>query len=118
MSKKEKQFLNLWELKPKRNAEWETNAEGNVVVLYPKFRNPLLVKWLLPYLAKPSFKIKLDVLGSAIWKQCDGINPVSHIAISLQQQFGTSIEPIEQRINSFLNHLERGDLIIIEAKVL
>jgi hypothetical protein len=118
VSKKEKQFLNLWELKPKRNAEWETNTEGNVVVLFPKFQNPFLVKWILPYLSKPFFKIKLDAVGSAIWKQCDGINPVSIIAESLKQQFGESIEPIEKRINSFLNQLERGDLIIIEEKVL
>ena len=75
--KKEKQFANLWDLTPKRNAEWETTEEGKVVVLVPKFRNPFLVKWLLPYLSKPFFRIKLDDVGSAIWQQLDGGTPVS-----------------------------------------
>lgn len=115
VSKKEKQLANLWDLTPKRNAEWETTDEGKVVVLVPKFRNPLLVKWLLPYLAKPYFRIKLDDVGSAIWQQLDGGTPISHVAESLKTKFGAAVEPVESRINHFLNQLERGDLVTMES---
>lgn len=114
MSNKEKQFLNLWDLKPKRNAKWETTEEGKVVVLVPKFRHPFLVKWLMPYLSKPFFRIKLDDVGSTIWNLCDGNTFISTIAEMLKEQFGESIEPVDARITAFLQRLERGDLITVE----
>ncbi|MEW5799100.1 MAG: PqqD family protein [Bacteroidota bacterium] len=114
--KKEKQLANLLDLKPKRNAEWETTDEGKVVVLVPKFRNPFLVKWVLPYLSKPYFRIKLDDIGSAIWQQLDGGTPISHVAENLKTKFGAAVEPVESRINHFLNQLERGDLVTISNK--
>lgn len=114
--KKEKQFVNLWDLTPKRNAEWETTDEGKVIVLVPKFKNPFLVKWLLPYLSKPYFRIKLDDVGSAIWQQLDGGTPISNVAESLKTKFGVSVEPVESRINHFLSQLERGDLVTINNK--
>lgn len=116
MSTQEKQFLNLWELQPQRNAQWETTEEGKIVVLVPKFKNPLLVKWILPYLAKPFFRIKLDTVGSVIWEMCDGTTPVSRIAERLKEQFGPSVDPVDARINHFLNQLERGDLILIRQQ--
>ena len=108
--------VNLWELTPLRNAKWETTEEGKVVVLVPKFKNPFLVKLVLPYLAKPFFRIKLDDIGSLIWKQCDGATSLSTIAESLKEKFGDAVEPVDDRINKFLNHLERGDLLVVERE--
>ncbi len=114
MKKQEAAETNLWELTPLRNAKWETTEEGKVVVLVPKFKNPFLVKWVLPHLAKPFFRIKLDEIGSLIWKQCDGATSISTIAESLKQTFGDAVDPVDARINKFLNHLERGDLLVVE----
>lgn len=106
--------MNLWELTPLRNAKWETTEEGKVVVLVPKFKNAFLSKWIVPHLAKPYFRIKLDDIGSAIWQQCDGATPISTIAESLKNKFGNAVDPVEERINKFLNHLERGDLLLVK----
>jgi hypothetical protein len=114
LKKQETIEVNLWELTPLRNAKWETTEEGKVVVLVPKFKNPFLVKWILPYLAKPFFRIKLDEIGSQIWQQCDGATSISTIAESLKAKFGDSVEPVDARINKYLNHLERGDLLLVE----
>ena len=114
MKKQETPEVNLWELTPLRNAKWETTEEGKVVVLVPKFRNKFLVKFILPYLAKPFFRIKLDDVGSLIWQQCDGATNVSIIAESLKQKFGEAVDPVDERINKFLNHLERGDLLVVD----
>ncbi|MBI5463763.1 MAG: PqqD family protein [Ignavibacteriales bacterium] len=111
MKNNEKRILNLWELKPQRLAKWESTPEGNVVVLVPKFRNPLFAKWLMPRLKKPNFRINLDEVGSSIWRLCDGATSVSSIAAALKEQFGGRVEPVEDRIHRFLNQLERGDLI-------
>ena len=106
--------MNLWDLMPVRLAKWETTEEGKVVVLVPKFKHPLLVKWVMPVLAKPFFRIKLDDIGSVIWQQCDGKTPVSAIAATLKAKFGESIEPMEAKIKHFLHHLERGDLLLLD----
>ncbi len=116
MKKQETTGTNLWELTPLRNAKWETTDEGKVVVLVPKFKNAFLVKWVLPHLAKPFFRIKLDDIGSHIWKQCDGATSLSTIAESLKNKFGDAVEPVDARINKFINHLERGDLLLVERR--
>lgn len=107
---------NLWDVIPQRIAEWETAEDGKVIVLVPKFKNAFLAKWLQPRLAKPFFRIKLDEVGSHIWKLCDGSTKVSQIAESLQKQFGGVVEPVDIRIKKFFNHLERGDLLKVINK--
>jgi hypothetical protein len=113
--KRPERVLNLWEAKPKRLVQSETTVEGAVTVLVPKFRNPFLVKWVLPHLARPFFRVKLDAVGSAIWNRCDGATPVSAIAEELKSTFGAAVEPVDDRIGSFLRQLERGDLMCVDA---
>jgi hypothetical protein len=114
LKNKETVTINLLDVRPLRLAKWETTDDGKVVVLVPKFKNPFLVKWVLPVLAKPYFRIKLDAIGSVIWKQCDGTTPVSAIMETLRATFGETVEPVDARITSFFNHLERGDLLTVE----
>lgn len=114
VGKQEPQEINLWDVTPLRIAKWETTDEGKVVVLVPKFKNAFFSKWIMPYLARPYFRIKLDEIGSAIWKQCDGSTTLAVIAGSLKEQFGDAVEPVDARINKFLNHLERGDLLRVD----
>jgi hypothetical protein len=116
VKKKQLEEVNLWDVVPVRNAEWETTPEGKVVVLVPKFRNAFLVKWVQPRLAKPHFRIKLDEVGSHIWKRCDGATKVSAIAESLTLTFGDSVQPVAERMTKYLNHLERGDLLLVHQQ--
>ena len=111
MRNSKKEIKNLWELKPRRLAEWESSDDGKVVVLIPKFKSAFLKKWLMPKLAKPFFKVKLDETGSAIWLLCDGETSVLSIADELRKKFGSAVEPIEERMTRFFYQLERGDLI-------
>jgi hypothetical protein len=79
----------------------------------PKFRHPLLTRWLLPYLRSKHFRIKLDALGSAVWRRCDGETSVATIADQVRAEFGTTAEPVHDRIGTFLRKLEHGELILI-----
>ena len=105
--------LNLFDLRPKRNAEWETGANGNVVVLVPKFRNPFMTRWLVPLLRNPFVRVKLDQFGSFVWSRCDGNTPVGEIADVMSTAFGEPVETIAGRLQRFINQLERGALVVL-----
>ena len=103
---------NLLDLTPARTREW-VEQEGRVVVLMPKFRHRWVAPWLQPMLRRPHVRVKLDDLGSAVWKLCDGTTTVARMAEVIQSQFGAAAEPVLDRIGAFLRKLEDGDLITI-----
>jgi len=106
--------VNLLELRPKRNAEWETTEDGLVVLLIPKFRNPFMVQWVLPMLAKQVFRVKLDAYGSFVWKQCDGETAVEELGERMKKEFGEAAEPVYERIGKFVNKLEHEDFLHVQ----
>lgn len=108
-----KEILNLLDLKPGRNADWESGEGETVVLLVPRFRAPLLRKWVLPLLRNPSIRIRLDEAGSFIWVRCDGKTPVSVIAGQLSERFGSRVEPLYERIGLFVRRLQRDELIVL-----
>ena len=80
-------------------------------MLVPKFQNEFLKKWVMPHLRSPNFRVKLDSLGSFVWKQCDGHTTVATIAERMQAEFGDSTQGVHDRIRTFLLTLEKSDLI-------
>lgn len=85
------------------------------MVLVPKFRNPFLVRWLMPRLSKPYIRVKLDDYGSFVWHHCDGTTTVASMAEKMKLRFGAAAEPVEERIGKFLRKLEQGELVVIES---
>jgi hypothetical protein len=116
MRRRKRQSINLLELTPAQRALWETAENGNVVVLIPKFQHELLVKWLMPRLKYPHVRVKLDRLGSFVWKQCDGRTTVAEIAERMRAEFADSAESVEDRIRTFLLMLEKSDLVNLNAR--
>jgi hypothetical protein len=108
--------VNLLELKPRRNVEWEIEEGGSAVLLVPKFRGGLLRAWLLPLLAKPNFRVRLDALGTAFWQHCDGSTPVLEIAEQMSAQSGSDVDDVLERLGRFLARLEREDFIVMNAQ--
>jgi len=106
---------NLLELRPRRNAEWETAEGGRVVLLVPKFRNRRVRSWLVPLLARPDFRVKLDDLGTSFWRLCDGTMPISEIAERIAVEFGAEEEALWDRIARFVVKLEREGLLVLAA---
>jgi hypothetical protein len=107
--------LNLLELRPVRLMAWEQADDGRAVVLVPKFRNPFLVRWLLPFFSRRDFRVKLDRIGSFVWERCDGDTAVGQITALMTQAFGAEAEPVYERIGAFLSRLEREGFISIKA---
>ncbi len=104
--------MNLLELKPKQLFPSETIDGRNIVVLVPKFKNKIAQR-LLPKVSKSNFRVKLDEVGSFVWKNCEGMITVQDIADRLKVEFGQSVEPVYERVSEFIRRLHRGKLIDI-----
>ena len=115
MRRKKRQSINLLELTPQQRVGWETVENGTVVVLVPKFQHELLVRWVVPHLKYPHVRVKLDKLGSFVWKQCDGRTTVAEIADRMRAEFQESAESAETRIRTFLLMLEKSELVNLNA---
>jgi hypothetical protein len=105
--------VNLFDLKPIRNLEWEKDEFGKVTLEVPRFRSVFALKWFAPLLARPTMKVKLDDLGSLFWSCCDGFTTVAAIADAMKDKYGDEIGPVEDRISRFLVQLERDKFVII-----
>ncbi len=108
---KESQELNLLELVPVKNIEWEETDEGLICLLKPKIQFLILRKHLLPHLKHPYYKIKLDKTGSQFWESCDGVRTVEEIAKRMKNALGDEVEPLYERIALFLQSLEKNKFI-------
>ena len=103
--------VNLLETRLTRRFQWEADSDGRAVVLVPKFRQTLLARWLLPFLARPNFRVRLDEFGTFVWRRCDGATPVSQIADEISAAFGERAEPLYERLGQFVRRLERDGLV-------
>ena len=103
--------INLLHLVPIQNSKCETREDGLVVLLKPKFANTLLVKYLLPRMKQPYYKINLDEIGSFFWLNCDGTKTVKEIAELHKNNFGEKVEPLYERIAHFISNLEKNRFI-------
>jgi hypothetical protein len=111
-----KKSINLLELTPVQRVPWETGESGTVVVLVPKFRNPMLVRWLVPRMKFPHFRVKLDAIGSFVWKMCDGTTTVAEMAGKMTTEYGDTAASAQERIRKFLLTLEKTDLVNLYAE--
>jgi hypothetical protein len=103
--------INLLDLIPVKNIEWQKNKEGLIVLLKPKLKNPFLAKHLLPRLKNPYYRIKLDAVGSFIWELCDGDSTVRELGMKLKDKFKDKVEPLYDRLSLFLQDLEKNHFI-------
>jgi len=103
--------LPLEDLRPVRAHRWTTGDEDRVTVLIPKFTNRWLVRWLVPLLAKPDVRLRLDDVGSFVWRRCDGSRTVRQLADEVREQFGGDPEPTLERVVQFMRRLTRADTL-------
>jgi len=113
MKKQEGPDLNLLDLKPVRNIGWEGKDGNNVILLVPKFHNKFVVKWIVPNLAKPNFRVSLDEYGSFVWQRCDGNATVGEIADALKEKFGDPAEPRYDRTARFVQQFLRDKFLFL-----
>lgn len=104
---------NLLILVPKHQLKWQENSDGKVELLKPKFSNERVQHIFSKLMKQTHFKIKLDGLGSTVWKLIDGKKTVEEIGIELQRQFSDEVEPVYERLGQFIGQLHRSKFISI-----
>ena len=103
--------INLLDLVPLRKIQFGESSDGRITLLKPKFNNKFLVKYLIPRMNKPNYKIKLDQFGSFVWKQCNGENTVGQIGELLKEKFQGEIEAVYDRLTVFIQSLSSHKFI-------
>ena len=101
----------FWQIVPQRAFDWELQADERVVIFVPKFRHPVLQRYLLPLLKKPLFRIQLDALGSMFWTLTDGSRTLEEIKLLMHSKFGEQLEPVDERFGKFVRQLYAANLI-------
>jgi len=111
---KQKKILkeaNYLALRPVACHRHETDEEGNLFVIVPKFKNKWLIKFLVPPWKSPHFRIKLDEQGSAVWQCINGKRNVEEICEMVSEKLGEKIQPAEERVTKFLSLLYKQGFI-------
>jgi hypothetical protein len=96
---------------PVRLGNWE-DAGDHVVIVRPPPRAPWyllpveLLRWALAVR-----RIRLDAVGSAAWRACDGTRRAGDIVPLVRAAFGADAEPIEERMGQLIRRLRREGLL-------
>ena len=88
-----------------------------MTIFVPKFQNQMLMRWMVPLLAKPFIRLKLDTYGSYIWNACDGNTTVRDIGQKMGEHFGEEIDPLYERIGLFIRRLDESQSLLIRRKL-
>ena len=97
---------------PIRSVDWYVDDDtGRIVLKRPKFITPWAQKLFRPTFKSDYFAVKLDDIGSVVWRNCDGRKTVSEIGKILGKQFGSDIEPIYERLFKFFVQLHKAKMI-------
>jgi hypothetical protein len=113
--KSAQQEYNLLELTPQRTRDYEIDDEGLVTIKLPRFKSEALRVLLVPRWKRPHVHLRLDRIGSFVWKQCDGGCTVNVIAERMKEQFGEDAEPVHERLRVFLQQLHRSTWITLHT---
>ena len=103
-----RQFLkkaNLLDLTPVRLHEHEEGETGKVVILVKKFKNDRFSRFALGR-HSPVIRIRLDEMGSEVWKEIDGVSNVAVLINNLNTQWNNIPEKtdgLEKRLAGFLS---------------
>jgi hypothetical protein len=97
--------INTLDLTPIKLYSEETNEDGLVTVIIPKFKNKIVVKLVSPKLKSDHFKVKLDKFGSAVWTKINGKLKVEKIIKEIKIKFGDELQQEEERITKFIFQL-------------
>lgn len=88
-----------------KHETWEEKKGSIYLIFYHDHPIQKLANWLVK---KPNKSdIKLDELGSLVWKSIDGTRNVFEIGELVREKFGESCEPLYDRLVVFLRYLNR-----------
>ena len=109
--------VNLLDLIPVKNVEWEKKEDGTVSLRLPKTRSRLFKAIIEKFGKKSHFQVHLDEFGSFVWERCDGTHHVYQIGNSLKSKFGETVEPVYDRLGAFVRILASQKCITYKSDI-
>jgi len=85
------------------------------VLLRPRLGSNRLARWVAGLGGDPYYRIRLDEVGTLVWKACDGRTPLADIARRMRERFGDHVEPADQRLARFVRRMLRGRMIAVDG---
>ena len=104
-------MINMYDIIPRPCVNFETDPDGKITLLKPKFKSAIAVKYLSPLTKHKNYKIHLDDIGSSIWKLIDRKNNAGIIADEIEKEFGEKVAPVFERVGTFLRQLKTANFI-------
>lgn len=104
--------LDFGTVRPRRLLEWD-EEDGRCVLLRPRLGPSRFGRWAARVFDDPHYRIRLDDVGSLIWKACDGHTSLAAIVGRMQEQFGDRVEPADERLAAFVRRLLKGRMAAI-----
>jgi hypothetical protein len=98
-----------------RRYAWQEAEDGRVVVLRPRFGESRLARRVVDLFKVSDYRIRLDEIGTAVWKRCDGSTTAREMADELRVQFGDRVEPAEDRLHRFVSQMLRARMIGVQS---
>ena len=105
--------LDFASVRPRRLLAWR-EEDGRCVLLRPRFGSSRLARWVAGLGGDPYYRIRLDEVGTLVWKACDGRTSLAAIEHRLWQRFGDRVAPADQRLARFAGRLLRGRMIAVD----
>jgi hypothetical protein len=100
-------------VRPRRLLEWR-EEDGHCVLLRPRLGRNRLGRWLAGLAGDPYYRIRLDEVGTLVWKACDGRTSLAEIAQAMRSAFGARIEPVDERLARFVRRMLKGRMLAVE----
>jgi hypothetical protein len=102
------------EVRPDRICTWEEGEKG-VTLLVPRLGRGRIARKIERLFRGKPYRVNLDTVGSFVWRRLDGDATVAQIADAMHREFGERVEPVEDRLVTFLRTLERGRFVKIST---
>ena len=100
-------------VRPRRLLDWRED-DGRCVLLRPRLGTSRVGRWLAGLAGDRYYRIRLDEVGTLVWKACDGRTSLADIARSMRFAFGARVEPADERLARFVRRLLKGRMIAVE----
>jgi len=114
MKKTNSKAPNVIEMIPTHNVQFEIK-DDIIVILAPKFKNKILIKYVMHRMKQPNYRVHLDAFGSRVWNLINGEKTVFEIGGALKTEFGESIDPVYERLGLFMNMLAQRKFITLSS---
>ena len=100
------------DVRPRRLLDWR-DEDGRCVLLRPRLGSARLARWVTRFGGDPHYRIRLDEVGSLVWRGCDGKTSLTEIVGRMRERFGDRVEPADERLVRFIRQLLKGRMIAL-----